>query len=141
MAAITNASVFWCERRKGLNTVCTRGYRRIGHIGRPSVVGVVGEPPQRTHLMCPWSISPKVLSGQSLRGLTSYVDTACIFWTQVRALTHLTISLWAKRARVNGQTVRYYERRGLLPEPSRRASGYRASVKAGQTSTPISLFS
>ena len=32
----------------------------------------------------------------------------------------------AARARVNPQTLRYYERRGLLAEPSRSASGYRA---------------
>lgn len=31
----------------------------------------------------------------------------------------------ARRAGVNLQTVRYYERRGLLPEPPRRESGYR----------------
>lgn len=31
----------------------------------------------------------------------------------------------ARRAGVNVQTVRYYERRGLLDEPARRASGYR----------------
>lgn len=31
----------------------------------------------------------------------------------------------AERAGVNVQTVRYYERRGLLPEPDRKASGYR----------------
>jgi len=31
----------------------------------------------------------------------------------------------AKHAAVNIQTVRYYERRGLLPEPERRPSGYR----------------
>lgn len=31
----------------------------------------------------------------------------------------------ASRAGVNIQTLRYYERRGLLPEPPRRASGYR----------------
>lgn len=31
----------------------------------------------------------------------------------------------AQRAGVNIQTVRYYERRGLLPEPQRRPSGYR----------------
>jgi len=31
----------------------------------------------------------------------------------------------ARRAGVNVQTVRYYERRGLLPEPPRRGSGYR----------------
>lgn len=31
----------------------------------------------------------------------------------------------ADRAGVNVQTVRYYERRGLLPEPDRTGSGYR----------------
>jgi MerR family mercuric resistance operon transcriptional regulator len=31
----------------------------------------------------------------------------------------------AAAAGVNVQTLRYYERRGLLPEPARRASGYR----------------
>lgn len=32
----------------------------------------------------------------------------------------------AVEAGVNVQTLRYYERRGLLPEPDRSASGYRA---------------
>jgi len=32
----------------------------------------------------------------------------------------------AAQARVNAQTLRYYERRGLLPEPARTRSGYRA---------------
>jgi Hg(II)-responsive transcriptional regulator len=32
----------------------------------------------------------------------------------------------AARASVNIQTLRYYERRGLLPEPQRGSSGYRA---------------
>ena len=32
----------------------------------------------------------------------------------------------AAQARVNPQTLRYYERRGLLPEPERSAAGYRA---------------
>jgi Cu(I)-responsive transcriptional regulator len=31
----------------------------------------------------------------------------------------------AQRAHVNVQTLRYYERRGLLPSPTRRPSGYR----------------
>lgn len=38
----------------------------------------------------------------------------------------LTIGQVATRAGVGIETVRYYERRGLLQEPSRRASGYRA---------------
>jgi MerR family transcriptional regulator, mercuric resistance operon regulatory protein len=32
----------------------------------------------------------------------------------------------ARRAGVNAQTLRYYERRGLLPDPPRTAGGYRA---------------
>lgn len=37
----------------------------------------------------------------------------------------LTIGAIAKRAGVGIDTIRYYERAGLLPEPQRRASGYR----------------
>jgi Hg(II)-responsive transcriptional regulator len=37
----------------------------------------------------------------------------------------MRISQTAKEAGVNTQTLRYYERRGLLPEPPRRTSGYR----------------
>lgn len=37
----------------------------------------------------------------------------------------MRIGEFAKKAGVNVQTVRYYERRGLLPEPERRDSGYR----------------
>lgn len=38
---------------------------------------------------------------------------------------NITIGQVAKETQVNIQTVRYYERRGLIPKPSRRASGYR----------------
>ncbi|HET7565532.1 MAG TPA: MerR family transcriptional regulator [Gemmatimonadaceae bacterium] len=37
----------------------------------------------------------------------------------------MTIGELARRANVNVQTVRYYERRGLLAEPHRTPSGYR----------------
>ena len=37
----------------------------------------------------------------------------------------LTIGAVAQQGGVNLQTVRYYEREGLLPAPPRRASGYR----------------
>lgn len=37
----------------------------------------------------------------------------------------LTIGKVARQAGVNVETVRYYERRGLLPEPPRTPSGYR----------------
>ena len=39
--------------------------------------------------------------------------------------TALTIGTVAKRVGVAIDTIRYYEREGLLPEPERRASGYR----------------
>jgi MerR family copper efflux transcriptional regulator len=41
------------------------------------------------------------------------------------AMERLTIGQLAKQARVNRETVRYYERRRLLPRPSRSISGYR----------------
>ena len=37
----------------------------------------------------------------------------------------LTIGQLAKKANVNLETIRYYERRGLVPEPPRNKSGYR----------------
>lgn len=37
----------------------------------------------------------------------------------------LTIGGVAKRAKVKVETVRYYERQGLIPPPPRRESGYR----------------
>jgi MerR family copper efflux transcriptional regulator len=37
----------------------------------------------------------------------------------------MTIGRLATQAGVNIDTIRYYERNGLLPEPVRRASGYR----------------
>jgi MerR family copper efflux transcriptional regulator len=43
-----------------------------------------------------------------------------------QARTQMTIGQLAQRAGVNVETVRYYERRGLLPEPARTSSGYRS---------------
>jgi MerR family transcriptional regulator, copper efflux regulator len=37
----------------------------------------------------------------------------------------LTIGHLARESGMNLETVRYYERRGLLPKPPRSASGYR----------------
>jgi MerR family copper efflux transcriptional regulator len=39
--------------------------------------------------------------------------------------TTMTIGRLAKQAGVNIDTIRYYERNGLIPAPLRRASGYR----------------
>jgi len=40
-------------------------------------------------------------------------------------MTHLKIGELAEQGQVNLQTIRYYEREGLLPKPPRLASGYR----------------
>lgn len=44
---------------------------------------------------------------------------------ELEEMQTLTIGELAGAVGVNVQTVRYYERRGLLPKPKRRASGYR----------------
>lgn len=41
-------------------------------------------------------------------------------------VTSFTIGTVAKRVGVAIDTIRFYEREGLLPEPQRRASGYRS---------------
>ena len=40
-------------------------------------------------------------------------------------MENLTIGQLAKHAKVHLETIRYYERQGLLPEPPRNQSGYR----------------
>ncbi len=40
-------------------------------------------------------------------------------------MQYLTVGQLSKKAQVNIETVRYYERQGLIPKPPRRASGYR----------------
>ncbi len=40
-------------------------------------------------------------------------------------MKEMTVGRLAKTAGVNIETIRYYERRGLLPEPTRKESGYR----------------
>ncbi len=40
-------------------------------------------------------------------------------------MNSLTIGQLAKKANVKVDTIRYYEMRGLIPEPPRRESGYR----------------
>ncbi|MBI5162775.1 MAG: heavy metal-responsive transcriptional regulator [Magnetospirillum sp.] len=41
------------------------------------------------------------------------------------AEAHMTVSGLARAAGVNSETIRFYERRGLLPAPPRTAAGYR----------------
>jgi MerR family transcriptional regulator, copper efflux regulator len=40
-------------------------------------------------------------------------------------MTHFSTGQLAKAAGVHIETIRYYERKGLIPSPERRASGYR----------------
>ena len=40
-------------------------------------------------------------------------------------MEYLTIGQLAKKAKVNIETIRYYERRGLIPNPPRNESGHR----------------
>lgn len=58
--------------------------------------------------------------------MTLYPGTGCSFLHGVEGMTHLTIGQLAKRGGVNLETIRYYERRGILPRPPRTGSGYRA---------------
>ena len=44
---------------------------------------------------------------------------------EARTMKPLTIGQVARQAGIGVETVRFYEREGLLQEPSRRASGYR----------------
>jgi MerR family transcriptional regulator, copper efflux regulator len=53
--------------------------------------------------------------------LTLYLDTRC----SLSLMEQLTVGELARRAHVNRETVRYYERRRLLPHASRTISGYR----------------
>jgi MerR family mercuric resistance operon transcriptional regulator len=53
------------------------------------------------------------------------LGTGFILNTEVRRMENLTIGQLAKQANVNLETIRYYERRGLIPKPLRNESGYR----------------
>lgn len=48
-------------------------------------------------------------------------------------MSYFTIGQLAKKAQVHKETIRYYERRGLLSRPSRRDSGYRQYSEADVT--------
>lgn len=45
---------------------------------------------------------------------------------ELRTVADMKIGELAKRLELNTQTIRYYERIGLLPEPDRTESGYRS---------------
>lgn len=64
--------------------------------------------------------------------MTVYLGTGSILSSSAEAMTtELTIGKLAEQAQVNVQTIRYYERRGLLRDPDRTASNYR--VYGGDT--------
>ncbi|MHA2347946.1 MAG: MerR family DNA-binding protein [Candidatus Hodarchaeales archaeon] len=44
---------------------------------------------------------------------------------EIKKMEIFTIGQLAKKANVNLETIRFYERRGLLPEPPRNISGHR----------------
>lgn len=48
-----------------------------------------------------------------------------VYKTQRDEMKEMTVGKLAKTAGMNIETIRYYERRGLLPEPTRKDSGYR----------------
>lgn len=57
--------------------------------------------------------------------LTLYLGIVFILETETKMIANITIGRVAKLARVNIQTVRYYERRGILAPDGHRESGYR----------------
>jgi MerR family transcriptional regulator, copper efflux regulator len=57
--------------------------------------------------------------------LTLYLGPGFIVNFREVAMKTLTIGKLAEHSKVHVETVRYYERRGLIPRPPRRDSGYR----------------
>jgi MerR family transcriptional regulator, mercuric resistance operon regulatory protein len=69
---------------------------------------ITGRSPGRGAGIPPWGVQLDLISGYG-------VHAGGVRTSEVAA-----------QAQVNTQTLRYYERRGLLPEPARTRSGYRA---------------
>ncbi|MFQ5686448.1 MAG: Hg(II)-responsive transcriptional regulator, partial [Candidatus Scalindua sp.] len=62
--------------------------------------------------------------GMQKKGL----DSVLRYWVIImyrKNMKTLTTGQLARETGVNIETIRYYERRGLIPEPPRRVSGYR----------------
>lgn len=66
-----------------------------------------------------WNVKRVAHHGQPIERLTPYLGTGS-------RLAVMRSSQVAAQAGVNVRTLRYYEHRGLLPEPGRLRSGYRA---------------
>jgi hypothetical protein len=65
-------------------------------------------------------------SARPAAGLTQYLGTAA----SLCSISGLTIGKFAAAEGVGVETVRFYQRRGLLALPERRASGYREYTEA-----------
>lgn len=50
-------------------------------------------------------------------------DSVVYFWSY--PMSQLTIGKLADQVNVNKETIRYYQRRGLMPEPKKPVQGYR----------------
>nr|WP_278046314.1 MerR family transcriptional regulator [Desemzia sp. C1] len=57
--------------------------------------------------------------------MTLYLGTGCINEEEGERVNGLKISEIAEKSHVNIETVRYYEKRQLIPEPPRTEAGYR----------------
>lgn len=57
--------------------------------------------------------------------MTLYLDTGFIIFVEEVGIMDLKISELAEVCGINKETVRYYERKSLIPEPTRNKSGYR----------------
>jgi MerR family mercuric resistance operon transcriptional regulator len=57
--------------------------------------------------------------------LTLYLGTGFIVYIRGEEMENVTIGKLAKNSGVNIETIRYYERRGLIQKPMKKPSGYR----------------
>jgi len=75
------------------------------------------------------TLSSVVPAGENVPDVLQALDSVVWYGVYnelgVTAMKHLTIGQVAKRAGIGVETVRFYEREGLLEEPQRRPSGYR----------------
>ena len=58
-------------------------------------------------------------------GLTLYLPTGRRLFVEVQGMAGITTSELARQGGINLESIRFYEKQGLLPKPPRTASGYR----------------
>ena len=83
----------------------------------PPAIQPQGVAPEAPRVASSWAEG--VLGPRSLRRALDSVPRYRVYRAGMRT------GQVAEQAQVNVETLRYYERRGLLPEPARRESGYR----------------